>query len=100
MSESKCWNCELRQVVDAETGLCARCLIVIRRANAEKRYLNELRAKCNFAERARMSAEREGGCPLDHCACGTHDPNHVCERDEIDEEVAAAERAAGWDPNP
>ena len=48
--------------------------------------------------------EREVGCPLDHCACGTHDVNnkeHECkEEPEFDEDIAAAERAAGWDPNP
>lgn len=39
-------------------------------------------------------------CPLTHCPCGTHDEEHECVFEEVDEEVAAAERAAGWDSNP
>jgi hypothetical protein len=36
---------------------------------------------CDFNARARGFAVREAGCPLDHCACGTHDTNeeqHKC----------------------
>ena len=33
--------------------------------------------KCSF--RPRSFAEAEFGCPLDHCSCGTHDPEHECE---------------------
>jgi len=45
----------------------------------------DLTRKCNFMERAFTLAEREFGCPLDHCACGTHDvenKEHECEIDE------------------
>ena len=47
--------------------------------------------------------EREVGCPLDHCQCGTHDVDnlyHKCEVPDYDPEIEAAERAAGWDPEP
>jgi hypothetical protein len=60
--------------------------------------------KCNFSNRARSFAEMEVGCPLDHCECGTHDvdnEHHVCPGEvERCEDIEAAERAAGWDPNP
>lgn len=60
--------------------------------------------KCNYMRRALTFAAREAGCPLDHCACGTHDAEneeHNCKEPvEYDEEIVAAERAAGWDPNP
>ena len=60
--------------------------------------------KCNYQRLATTWQELEVGCPLDHCACGTHDAHneeHECvEEPEFDEDVAAAERAAGWDPNP
>jgi len=29
--------------------------------------------KCRYMEQARTWQEREVGCPLDHCQCGTHD---------------------------
>lgn len=66
--------------------------------------VNKLLAKCLFPYNAQQFA-REVGCPLDHCACGTHDANnefHTCEviEEEFDLEVAAAERAAGWDSCP
>ena len=38
-------------------------------------------SKCNFMRRATSFAAREMGCPLDHCACGTHDvenADHEC----------------------
>ena len=58
--------------------------------------------KCTF--RPKNWIEAEYGCPLDHCPCGTHDVDnlyHECEmRSELDAEIAAAEAAAGWDPNP
>ena len=60
--------------------------------------------KCRYMEQARNWQEREVGCPLDHCQCGTHDVDnlhHTCkEEPEYDPEILAAERAAGWDPNP
>lgn len=62
--------------------------------------------KCNYMNRVRSFAEREAGCPLDHCSCGTHDANneeHGCPEDDYsghDDEVRDAERRAGWDPNP
>jgi len=56
--------------------------------------------KCKYMKQATTWQEREVGCPLDHCQCGTHDPHHDCEPDQEDEEIKAAELAAGWDPNP
>jgi hypothetical protein len=61
--------------------------------------------KCNFNDRARSLAEREVGCPLDHCECGTHDADnelHLCPPPLDDAQQAArnAELAAGWDQNP
>lgn len=38
--------------------------------------------KCDFMRRAKSQAEREAGCPLDHCECGTHNPDHDCGFDE------------------
>lgn len=61
-------------------------------------------SKCNYMNRAKIWQEREVGCPLDHCACGTHNienKEHECEEEsDIDPEIAAAELSAGWDPNP
>lgn len=61
-------------------------------------------SKCRYNETATSFAAREVGCPLDHCMCGTHDSGenrHKCKvPTERDEEIAEAERAAGWDPNP
>lgn len=56
--------------------------------------------KCTFNQRSMTFAAREAGCPLDHCECGTHDVEHKCVFPEYDEEVAAAERAAGWSSQP
>ena len=60
--------------------------------------------KCNFGERPTTAYSLEFGCPLDHCACGTHDvenKQHKCKiDDEYDDEIYAAELAAGWDANP
>lgn len=42
-------------------------------------------------------------CELTHCMCGTHDEEHECEfrePTELDEQVAAAELAAGWSSEP
>lgn len=48
--------------------------------------------------------QREVGCPLDHCVCGTHDvenKHHECMfPDDEDEDIRHAEMLAGWDPNP
>jgi hypothetical protein len=83
-------------------------------------------ARCEFNERARSLAEREVGCPLDHCPAGHHvnDPTVPCpectaegrctscggkhdpekesceEYGDLMERVSAAEAAAGWDPSP
>lgn len=100
-------------------------------------------SRCNWNQRARSLAEREVGCPLDHCArghhldpdkrpdgtpyaprgceqcsvegfcgdCGDRDhPGLTCDENaqdpetqrrlELEEQVAEAERKAGWDPNP
>lgn len=60
-----------------------------------------MQKKCNFMSRARSFAALEVGCPLDHCACNTHDVDHECyEHDDHDDDVREAERNAGWDPNP
>jgi hypothetical protein len=75
--------------------------------------------KCNFMQQAR-GFQREVGCPLDHCSCGTHDTTqshhkcppephecsgdfgrcHACQEQERKDEIRAAELAAGWDPSP
>lgn len=59
--------------------------------------------KCNYMQHANSLAEREVGCPLDHCACGTHDAQnelHECEEPGNEEDIRALELAAGWDPTP
>ncbi len=59
--------------------------------------------KCNFNQRVRSFAEREAGCPLDHCECGTHDTaneQHECVIDEYEPDIHEAELRAGWDSNP
>jgi len=36
---------------------------------------------CTYNSRPMSFAAREAGCPLDHCACGTHDAlneDHKC----------------------
>ena len=41
--------------------------------------------KCNYHRIAKSWQAREVGCPLDHCACGTHDVDeqeHKCVMDE------------------
>jgi hypothetical protein len=58
-----------------------------------------LSIRCNYQARVTTWQERDVGCPLDHCACGTHDVNnehHDCNTTEYDDEVTAAEHAAGW----
>ena len=59
--------------------------------------------KYNYKQRARILAEREVGCPLTHCACGTHDVDnlkHNCEDVfNLDAEISAVERSAGWNFN-
>jgi hypothetical protein len=46
-----------------------------------KKPIHELARKCTFTQITRSFAEREMGCPLDHCSCGTHDVDekyHKC----------------------
>lgn len=40
--------------------------------------------KCDYMKRAKSFAEREVGCPLDHCPCGTHNVDHDCPEVEED----------------
>lgn len=60
--------------------------------------------KCTYHLKAKTLAAREAGCPLDHCACHTHDAKnerHGCHFDDAQNEmIRDLERAAGWDPNP
>jgi hypothetical protein len=61
--------------------------------------------KCNYMQTVKTWQEREVGCPLDHCLCGTHDVynvKHECVEDmnDLDEDIRTVERAAGWDSNP
>ncbi len=71
-------------------------------------------ARCDYTRRARTEAEREAGCPLDHCPSGGHHIDRErywrdglcpeCESEgpsvDLDAEIAAVERSAGWDPGP
>lgn len=55
--------------------------------SASKEATKKLLGKCNFSRRAKSLAEREVGCPLDHCMCGTHDAEnkaHECKIPEDD----------------
>ena len=36
--------------------------------------------RCTYERRAQSLAEREAGCPLDHCRCGTHDVEEAAHR--------------------
>lgn len=87
-----------------------------RRAEAEEGWQRPLHSgwkvveppkPCDFDRRARSPAAREAGCPLDHCACGTHDAEleqHECvsqdKPDDLEHRIRAAERAAGWSDEP
>lgn len=86
------------------------------RAEAERRWQRPLHRDwkvaeppkpCDFDRRARSLAAREAGCPLDHCACGTHDARleeHECvsqdEPDDLEYQIREAERCAGWSYEP
>jgi hypothetical protein len=60
--------------------------------------------RCQFGLRAHSYWESLEACPLDHCACGTHDAanaEHECEEPSPDlDEIGEAERAAGWVKDP